>query len=58
MTMKAYAYIYTRTLHIDYNVFTMPSSQVLASSVAEDFENQKERITEEVIALCEKYPIY
>ncbi len=26
--------------------------------VAEDFENQKERITAEVIALCEKYPIY
>lgn len=40
MTMKAYAYIYTRTLHIDYNVFTMPSSQVLASSVAEDFEKK------------------
>ena len=26
--------------------------------VAVDFENQKERITNEVIALCEKYPIY
>ena len=26
--------------------------------VASDFENQKERITAEVIALCEKYPIY
>ena len=23
-----------------------------------DFENSKERITKEVIALCEKYPIY
>ncbi len=26
--------------------------------VATDFENSRERITEEVIALCEKYPIY
>lgn len=26
--------------------------------VATDFENSKERITNEVIALCEKYPIY
>ena len=26
--------------------------------VATDFENSKERITKEVIALCEKYPIY
>lgn len=26
--------------------------------VASDFENSKERITQEVIALCEKYPIY
>ncbi len=26
--------------------------------VATDFENSKEKITEEVIALCEKYPIY
>ena len=27
-------------------------------AAATDFENQKEKITEEVIALCEKYPIY
>lgn len=27
-------------------------------AAATDFDNQKEKITEEVIALCEKYPIY
>ena len=26
--------------------------------IATDFEANKEKITEEVIALCEKYPIY
>ena len=26
--------------------------------VATDFENSRERVTKEVIALCEKYPIY
>jgi glycine/serine hydroxymethyltransferase len=26
--------------------------------VATDFDANKEKITEEVIALCEKYPIY
>jgi glycine hydroxymethyltransferase len=27
-------------------------------AIAEDFEGNKERVTEEVIALCKKYPIY
>lgn len=40
MTMKVYAYIYTRTMHIDYNVFAMPSTLTLPSSIAEDFEKK------------------
>ena len=27
-------------------------------AIAEDFEGNKDRVTEEVIALCKKYPIY
>jgi glycine/serine hydroxymethyltransferase len=28
------------------------------ADVAFDFENSRERVTQEVIALCEKFPIY
>ena len=41
--------------------FKEPEMELIAGWIADvvnDFENQKERITAEVIALCEKFPIY
>ena len=41
--------------------FKEPEMELIAGWIADvvnDFENSKERITKEVIALCEKFPIY
>ena len=41
--------------------FKEPEMELIAGWIADvvnDFENSKERITAEVIALCEKFPIY
>jgi glycine hydroxymethyltransferase len=41
--------------------FKEPEMELIAGWIAdiiEDFEGNKERITKEVVALCEKFPIY